>query len=592
MIALLSLAWAQVPDDLPKVDTQLFRPTTHAQHTHWTQDATRLPHLYWTVGLTGHYARDPFVWIGPEDESTFVITDVITSSLTGGAQLGPVWVGAHVPFVLRAGGHYGGETGLGDISVESKGVLVDHDQAPVGVAVSGEILLPTATLDAQLGGGAFRWQIEGVLDKPVGPFLLAMNLGYQNSPKRVLEGLTYRGQLYTRLGAGLGITERLEASLEVVAGYNLGGFNRGAGLPAEVMGGFGWRILPPLEVRIGAGTGLTGAIGVPIFRGLLGVHYAPPITQDADKDGVTDDIDRCRTEPEDFDGVEDSDGCPEPTRVTVRVEDRNGEIVGAATWMLQGEEPAEGKSGDAIARFPGAYTLAAEARGYASNTAQVRIRDGKPQDVTVVLDKIVLPGRVKVSITDDEGGPIPGAHWWFEGDDENERAPGVTVERLPGTYEVRVEAPSFRPQTLPFELKEDGEQTIAVRLQLARVVLQGEQILIKDSIFFETGRATIKAESHGLLDEVAQVLQDNPELKKVRIEGHTDSRGSAFNNLELSQLRADAVAAYLASRGVDRTRLDPIGFGEERPLVPGNDEAAWSKNRRVDFFVVEREEAD
>ena len=81
------------------------------------------------------------------------------------------------------------------------------------------------------------------------------------------------------------------------------------------------------------------------------------------------------------------------------------------------------------------------------------------------------------------------------------------------------------------------------------------------------------------------LLQAHPEAKLVHIEGHTDSRGSASANLDLSTRRAAAVRQYLIDKGVEPARLDSKGYGETRPLILEENEAAWSKNRRVDFFV-------
>ena len=74
-------------------------------------------------------------------------------------------------------------------------------------------------------------------------------------------------------------------------------------------------------------------------------------------------------------------------------------------------------------------------------------------------------------------------------------------------------------------------------LQPTKVKVTREKIDIKDKVFFETGKTTIKSESFGLLDEVAQILIDHPELLKIRIEGHTDSRGSESTNQRLSEGR-------------------------------------------------------
>jgi outer membrane protein OmpA-like peptidoglycan-associated protein len=119
-----------------------------------------------------------------------------------------------------------------------------------------------------------------------------------------------------------------------------------------------------------------------------------------------------------------------------------------------------------------------------------------------------------------------------------------------------------------------------------RVVLTAERIVILEKVFFDTGKATIKKQSFGLLGEVAAILQAHPELARVRVEGHTDSRGDDQKNLTLSQRRADAVVAWLVKAGINPSRLEGRGFGETKPLDPAETAAAWDQNRRVEFIIA------
>ena len=90
----------------------------------------------------------------------------------------------------------------------------------------------------------------------------------------------------------------------------------------------------------------------------------------------------------------------------------------------------------------------------------------------------------------------------------------------------------------------------------------------------------------------SDILLDHPELTRIRIEGNTDSRGSASDNLKLSQGRADAVKNYLIAKGVVADRLESIGYGESKPIVKEKTAADQAKNRRVDFFVVGRSDTE
>ncbi len=117
----------------------------------------------------------------------------------------------------------------------------------------------------------------------------------------------------------------------------------------------------------------------------------------------------------------------------------------------------------------------------------------------------------------------------------------------------------------------------------------GDKIELRGAVNFDTGRASIKRESFGVLDQVAKVLHENPEVKRVRIDGHTDDVGSARLNRELSRKRAAAVVQYLIGKGVAKERFASEGFGEDKPIAPNRTALGRAKNRRVEFTVVEQE---
>jgi outer membrane protein OmpA-like peptidoglycan-associated protein len=112
------------------------------------------------------------------------------------------------------------------------------------------------------------------------------------------------------------------------------------------------------------------------------------------------------------------------------------------------------------------------------------------------------------------------------------------------------------------------------------------RIDIKATITFETGRSTIKDESHAVLNQVALQILQHPDVRKVRVEGHTDSIGNEDDNLYLSQDRADSVRRYLISRGVSKDRVVATGFGETRPIATNDTAAGRARNRRVEFVIV------
>ena len=122
----------------------------------------------------------------------------------------------------------------------------------------------------------------------------------------------------------------------------------------------------------------------------------------------------------------------------------------------------------------------------------------------------------------------------------------------------------------------------------SQVRITRSQIEIDERVYFDTNRATLRPESYALLDEVARVLMDRPDLASVRIEGHTDSRGAPDYNQDLSERRAAAVRTYLVDRGVEAHRLDSVGHGLTRPLDDREVPEAWDRNRRVEFVLLDQ----
>jgi peptidoglycan-associated lipoprotein len=104
-------------------------------------------------------------------------------------------------------------------------------------------------------------------------------------------------------------------------------------------------------------------------------------------------------------------------------------------------------------------------------------------------------------------------------------------------------------------------------------------------IHFDLDKSNIRGDDMGTLDQKVAILQANPDLK-IRIGGHCDERGSDEYNLALGNRRAQAAKQYLVSHGIDASRIETQSWGEEKPLVDGHDEGAWSQNRRDEFEVI------
>ena len=114
--------------------------------------------------------------------------------------------------------------------------------------------------------------------------------------------------------------------------------------------------------------------------------------------------------------------------------------------------------------------------------------------------------------------------------------------------------------------------------------VKGDEIVILDAVYFDYGKDSIQSRSFPVLDAVVKILSAYPSIKKIEVQGHTDSRGSDSFNLDLSTRRAASVLRYLTSHGVDAGRVVSKGYGETAPRVPGAvSEEEHAQNRRVQF---------
>lgn len=116
-------------------------------------------------------------------------------------------------------------------------------------------------------------------------------------------------------------------------------------------------------------------------------------------------------------------------------------------------------------------------------------------------------------------------------------------------------------------------------------IKEHEKIALKkafDNLLFETGKDVIVASSFPSLNELAEIMKKNAG-SKLHLEGHTDNVGEDYNNMDLSQRRAESVKMYLRTRGVDGDRIYTAGYGETRPKASNDTESGRKQNRRVEF---------
>ena len=106
----------------------------------------------------------------------------------------------------------------------------------------------------------------------------------------------------------------------------------------------------------------------------------------------------------------------------------------------------------------------------------------------------------------------------------------------------------------------------------------------QEDIHFDFDKYNLKPDAQEILKEKAAFLKENPSVR-VTIEGHCDERGSNEYNLALGDRRANSARAFLINLGIGGFRLNTVSYGEERPIDPGHNEAAWAKNRRAHFVI-------
>jgi outer membrane protein OmpA-like peptidoglycan-associated protein len=252
---------------------------------------------------------------------------------------------------------------------------------------------------------------------------------------------------------------------------------------------------------------------------------APPIKEgphDADGDGIVDTADHCPYEPEDKDGFEDEDGCPDPDNDKDGIVDKNDKC------------PNEPEDFDQFEDQDGCPDPDNDRDGIADGADRCPNEAGSP-----------------------ENGGCP---------DKDKDGDGV-IDRL---------------DRCP-DLAGDKDNEGCPKQKLVRVTKEKIELLQK--VHFATAKATIMPDSFAMLTEVADVLKQRPDIK-VRVEGHTDKRGGLAYNMKLSQSRADSVKLFLVGQGIAPERMESRGFGPTQAISDNRTEKGREQNRRVEFIIT------
>lgn len=258
------------------VNVQSYRPAMDSTSTLWTNDSLRAESGSSSARAGMHYAHLPAVYERGDGETTALVSGIWQMDVIGTHTRGPLRIGLDVPIYLRSVSDLAGnETGMGDLVVDLRYSALDRREAPVGLALSGRALLPTATMDSPLSTG-LSWEAEGVVDAELGTrWLVAANVGARFLPSVALENIEMGNQAYLRVGASRAFSESAGLSLDMAANGTWGELSNPKALPAELLvGGYG-RISENWMLRGGVGGGLSSGLGAPAARVVTGVSWQP-----------------------------------------------------------------------------------------------------------------------------------------------------------------------------------------------------------------------------------------------------------------------------------------------------------------------------
>jgi OmpA-OmpF porin, OOP family len=460
------------------------------------------------------------------------------------------------------------EQGIGDLRFGADFRLAGNYGDAVTVAAGVRGWAPTGNEDVYAGDGEWRAQQSALVAGEVGAFVYGVRFSY-----------AYRGRRETFVGSPLGGSQ---FALSASAGLKLAGqkliigpeifgstvvsdlFGK-ATTPLEGMLGAHYALVPHVRVGAAAGTGFTEAYGAPAFRGLISVELFPDYKGDRDEDGIADDVDACPDKKGKPDNDPAKNGCPEaPPAPTDRdgdgvldKDDACADVPGVKTTdpKTNGCPPDADGDGvydneDACADVPGVRTTDPKTNGCPPDA-----------DGDGVLDKDdACPNEPGLKTADPKTNGCP--------DQDRDK------DNIPNNDDACPDEPG-PPDPDP---KRNGCPKAFVR--------EG-QIKILDQVKFKTGSAQLQPgkDSTDVLQAVLKVLSTHPEIKKVRVEGHTDSQGSAPVNKKLSGDRAATVVKWLTAHGVEKDRLSSQGFGPDRPIGDNKTEDGRRNNRRVEFHI-------
>ena len=591
---------ARAAEPSTDVNTQRFTPTIDGRNFLGVDDAA-LPGNGPGGGIVYNHAANPLVYRfdDPTMKEAIVVGSLDTFDAMAFYTWKPVRFGVDVPLHFTGGDYVDSGFAMGDVRLEGKAQVLDRRTAPVGVSVLADVAFPTGE------GARFVGAVSPIFGATVAAavgktWVAAANLGIHGGAAAELRDLTWGTRFNWGAGLSVPIIEPLRAIGEIEGDLSLDTPDVAGAAPIEWMVGARLDITRELQISAGGGTGLTQGVGAPDYRLTAGVHWIPAPGKakkpagDRDGDGLPDATDLCPDQPEDKNGRNDEDGCPDagftPTRFEVQ-DPAGARISGATLQIIAGPETGKYALGNGEmtrALHPGGYNVHVAAAGYDPVDAPMEIPKGDRFERIFVLQPAAAGGVVVMNVKNDADQGIAALVTVLgQGRKFTTGPDGLGEQRVDaGDVELSVWAENYSPERVKAHVDKGGKVNVVAVLHPSRVVVLADRVDIRDKIFFEFDSAVIKAESFRILDDVAATLDNHPEIRLLEVQGHTDDQGSEAYNKRLSQKRAEAVRSYLITAGIAGDRLLAGGYGESEPLQPGTTEEAREANRRVVFRIV------
>ena len=604
--ALAPVATAQVASEKRDFSVERFELASDAGGLLGVEGASLTRPWDWDVHLWFGTANDPLVVYRDDGDGRERVGSLVAQR-TGG-ELGASLVlherlglGLDAPLILAqrrddmVPGVIGmlsdvGGVGLGDLRVSPKIRLLRQAHEGLDLSIIPALVLPTAGGTDYRGDDSVSFAPSLALSRDHGRVRWAIDLGYAFRRHTSVGNLTVDDELRARAGVGVELVDQVELAATVSAATAADDpFADFARDHLELVAGPEATLARRWRLFAAGGVGLRDGYGTPDWRALAGLRFGKrtDAATDWDRDGLIAD-DRCPRAPEDVDGFEDGDGCPDP--------DNDGDTVldvddGAPMDPedADGFEDADGvpdpdNDQDSILDgVDGCPLIAENVNGFEDDDGCPDVKDTDGDGLADADDLCPTDPEDKDGFVDDDGCPEDN-----DGDgvaDADDRCP---IEAGPVANQGCPD-PDRDGDTVVDRLDNcpDVKGTVAnhgcVEKQLA--VITDGKIEILDVVYFKTNKDVIQSRSFKLLSSVANIIANHPELASIEIEGHTDDRGDDAYNLDLSQRRAEAVRRFLIGKGVDGARLQAKGYGETRPLVPNDTNKHRSTNRRVEFKV-------